>query len=523
VGIAFIPHLGIEDDEAFFGTAPYQPYGGLYYYHIGRFQLPLMLMSYLGTLKTWIYQPLFYLVGIGKLSLRFPALLAGTATIWLFYRLLCRLAGERAAAIGSGLLALDATYLLTTCFDWGPVALQHLLLLGGVLLLLRFWEEGNERALAGGFFLFGLALWDKALAVWILGGLGIAALVTIPRQVTRAVTVRRLGVATLALALGALPLILYNIHTRGEGTFRGSAVYDASHIPEKTQALLQTFYGTALLGWMQAEDWQTPHPHQPHGTLQQISARLAPFRKPHQRSLLFYAFCAALLLAPLSRGRDLRAILFALIAMAVAWLQMAFTAKAGGAAHHTILLWPLPHLVIAISFASASRRLGRAGIPALAALVGLIMASELAVLNENYAQMVRDGGAIAWTDAIFPLTNYLESARARYVYSLDWGFIDTLRLLSQNKLPMRVGSDELVQRAWTAQDRQLVLERISHPDDLFVAHTRDFEYYPGLSAKLTHFAETAGYQRQTTVISDSYGRPTFEVYRFVPTGHSGPN
>jgi len=48
-------------------------------------------------------------------------LVAGAASIWLFYRLLRRIAGERAAVIGSTLLAADSLYLLTTCFDWGPV------------------------------------------------------------------------------------------------------------------------------------------------------------------------------------------------------------------------------------------------------------------------------------------------------------------------------------------------------------------------------------------------------------------
>jgi len=53
----------------------------------------------------------------------------------------------------------------------------------------------------------------------------------------------------------------------------------------------------------------------------------------------------AILLMPLAGGSDRRAVLFALIAMTVAWLQMAITANAGGSVHHTILLWPLPQLL----------------------------------------------------------------------------------------------------------------------------------------------------------------------------------
>jgi hypothetical protein len=74
-------------------------------------------------------------------------------------------------------------YLLTVCFDWGPVALQHLLLVGGLFLLLRFYQTGSQLSLALGFLLWGLAMWDKALAIWMLGAFGVAGLCVFPRQI----------------------------------------------------------------------------------------------------------------------------------------------------------------------------------------------------------------------------------------------------------------------------------------------------------------------------------------------------
>src|SRR5205823_15091101 len=121
-------------------------------------------------------------------------------------------------------------------------------------------------------------------------------------------------------------------------------------------------------------------------------------------SLLLYDFVLALLLAPLASGDALRAILFALTAMIVAWVQMAITAKAGGSVHHAILLWPLPQMLIAISFAAASRRLRTAGIPAVAAILAVMMISGLLVTNEYYSLIVRNGGNQNWTDAIFRLS-----------------------------------------------------------------------------------------------------------------------
>jgi len=112
---------------------------------------------------------------------------------------------------------------------------------------------------------------------------------------------------------------------------------------------------------------------------------------------MLYALALALLLAPLARGNALRTILFALIAMAVAWAQMAVTANAGASIHHAILLWPLPEMVIAVSFAAASRRLGRAGIPSAAAVLVVMMVSGALVTNEYYTLMLRNGGTQNWT------------------------------------------------------------------------------------------------------------------------------
>jgi 4-amino-4-deoxy-L-arabinose transferase-like glycosyltransferase len=273
-GVAFVPLLGVENDEALFGNAFYEPHGGSYVYHLGRIHLPLMILSYLGTLKSWIYKPIYGLFGIGVRSTRMPAVLLGMASIWLFYRLLDRIAGRRAALIGCGLLATDAVYLLTSTFDWGPVALQHVLVLGGALLLVRFWQQGDKLALAGGFFLLGLALWDKALAIWVLSGLGVAALVTLPKQIAPLTTRRHVGIAGLSLLVGAFPLILYNIHTRG-GTLHGNVVSDTASAPAKARALADTIRGSGLFGYLSPEDWQTPQAHTPKSWVERASATLA--------------------------------------------------------------------------------------------------------------------------------------------------------------------------------------------------------------------------------------------------------
>src|SRR5580692_4875630 len=87
----FVSRPGIEADEALVANP------GIYYWH----HIPMMLMSYMGALKAWFYIALFSVVRPGPVSLRTPTVLFGAAAILLFFLLLDRTIGRRAAWIGA--------------------------------------------------------------------------------------------------------------------------------------------------------------------------------------------------------------------------------------------------------------------------------------------------------------------------------------------------------------------------------------------------------------------------------------
>jgi 4-amino-4-deoxy-L-arabinose transferase-like glycosyltransferase len=513
-GNLLIPYLGIENDEALFAQGLYRPRGELYSIHIGRSHVPIMLMTYLGALKSWVYGPVLKLFGISLATLRLPMLLAGAFSIWLFFLLLRRIAGDRAALIGCALLASDSLYLLTACFDWGPVALQHLLLAAGALLVVQFHQERRELALAAGFFFFGLAMWDKALAVWILSGLAIGGILTFPRAILKEITLRRAALAAAAFALGTLPLTIYNIENNG-GTFHGNFQSAPQDLAGKALFLARSSSGAGLFGWMTAEDWETPHPHAPRNAVERAAARLSALAGHPRNSLLGYAFALALLLAPLAGWTNFRIVLWALIAMAVAWFQMAINQNTGGSIHHTILLWPLPQAIIAIAFAGASRRLGRADIAALSVVMAALVVSGVLVTNEYFVLMFRNGGAQAWNDGILNLSRYLRPIPAsNYVFSLDWGIIDPLRLLDHGKLQL-ASVDPVFNPAMTPAEAAMVRQMIADPANLFIGHTAQFEVFKGNQQRLLKFAAENGYERAVIVlVPDSRGRNVYEVYSF---------
>jgi hypothetical protein len=80
-------------------------------------RVPLMLLTYLGALKSWLYLPILTLFRPSYLTVRLPVLTIGSLTVWLFIWLLELTGGRTVAWVGGLLLATDTMFLLTTCFD----------------------------------------------------------------------------------------------------------------------------------------------------------------------------------------------------------------------------------------------------------------------------------------------------------------------------------------------------------------------------------------------------------------------
>src|SRR5580658_4371939 len=84
LSLNMIPYAGIQEDEALFSIPFYSPLPDEYKIHTSNHDIPLMVMSYVGALKTWIYWPLVERFGPSVWTVRLPVALAGAVTIFIF-------------------------------------------------------------------------------------------------------------------------------------------------------------------------------------------------------------------------------------------------------------------------------------------------------------------------------------------------------------------------------------------------------------------------------------------------------
>ena len=511
-GLPFIPRVGLQYDEVFFASGIYPPV--LVEYSSQKLHnLPLMLVSYAGALKIWVYRVILRLFAPTPYALRVPVLLAGALSVFLFFQLLRTMVPGRWAVFGALLLATDAVYLLTSLFDWGPVAFQHVLLLCGLLAAVRLCESGRPWWGFVSALFFGLALWDKAIFIWVMAGLAAGLWVVYPRRAFALLRARwALPLALCGFLCGTAPLLDYNVRSQGN-TFRGNARAPLSEFPGKLGLLRKTVEGSALFGYM-IRDGEAP-PANPTGIMEQVSFCVSNAFGQPKASLEFLALLVSTLcMSFLGDGR--RAALFAFLAGAVALVLMISTENAGGAAHHHVLLWPLPPLLITLVLADLASRWKPAGGWAAAILAVVLCGSNFLVTNQYFRQLVQEGTSAIWTDAVFPLDSYLKETRPERIFVVDWGIYEPLRFLGAGRHNLVPGSDgvvvELKPGGWDGR-----LNHIRDAGTVFIGHASGNEVFAGVNGKLLETASSLGCHKvPLRTISDSKSRPVFEVFRFGP-------
>ncbi len=510
-GVAFLDLVGVQHDEALFAGAILRPREFTASFQAGALTVPLMLASYLGCLKAWLYGPVFALWRPDIYSLRIPALLAAAFTLWLWFRLMKRTCGAWAALAACALLAADTMYVITSVLDWGPVVLQHLLAVLVLWLLVRFHETGQRGRLALAAFLCGLALWDKAAFAWTLAGFVAGGAVAFRHEVARALTWRNVLTAGACLFVGASPLVYASL-TSAPNLIGDAGGFSPTHLRVKLEMARDTLDGSALFGYLTRED-APEKPAPPQTAVDRAAGTLARALGNLWRSWLPWAAAAAVLLLPfLWRTPARRPMLFSLVAAVTGWLIIASLGR-GGASHHVVLLWPLPQMLVGTAAGQVARWRRHAGI-VVAALVAGVCLSCLAVTNQYVFKLVNLGAGVPWSDASHPLARYLMRVRPSDIYVLDWGIIGPLRIEGGKRLPVRgwLSLDPGWEERQTAGLRGL----ISSPKVWFVAHVPGTEHFPGRRGMLTAFAARQGYREEISrVVSDRHGRQVFEVYHFV--------
>ena len=485
----------------------------LYSWTIAGAEIPVMVMTYVGTLKTLVMKAVFALFPVTVSTVRAVALLLGAATLWLTLIFLRRHYSSAVAVVATLLLATDPSFIHTIRIDWGPVAFMQLLKMAGLALISGWLVGGNVRLWIGGMFIFGLALWDKATFVWFLLPLALCVLALFPKETAKRFSYRIAALGLVAFLLGSLPFWMFNVTERGT---TASENWSFELRPEKLYSARGTLDGSAVLWLIVRDEFESaPVP-------EDIAApRMATIfkRLGHARtSLSWPLMVVSVLLLPITLlTRHRRAVLFPLLLSLGSYLVMFVFRGAGGSAHHVVMFYPFPLLFVAVSLAATAERWKLRGVfPVVVAATVLWNLS----LNARYlAGYAHTGGSGSFTDAIYPLISHTRDHPACKYYLFDFGLSTPFAFLGQ---PYEIDWEELfglyMETDSVQQKEQRTREVLANDDSRLIVRGKGRTVFPG-GRKLIEQWLAEGRIEKSAEFRERMGVVAFEVYR--PTSTDG--
>lgn len=480
---------------------------------LGGRLFPLMTQDYIGAINTYAAIPFFLVLGINAISLRAMAIAIGALTLWLTYRLANALYGPAAAILAGALLAVNPTFVFWSRQGVFVTSATAAIGLGAALAWLRWWRTDARRYAILGAFLVGFGLYTKLLFLWLVIGLGLAALLVNLgqwRRIGRRLIKGPVGWSGLAFLLGSAPLIVYNVQTGG--TFNSVGTN-----------LTTSFYGTNNLAFV--PNLLT--------RLRQFASVLAGSHfwylgRAYANWLNLGLFLAALgitlWLATRPARPGARAALFPFAVIGGVVLASCGTVSALWITHFAILApWPALATAAAATLVVRRARLQLTGKRASLAMILVVIAigaswiGEVASDARYHRALAVSGGLGAHSGAVEDLARWLASDERRGVpVAMDWGISASVTFLTLGEVaPVEAfGYDWETGADFAARLEQFIADTDSvylwrAPDEIIFDRADDFrrlyEAY-GLEEDILE----AFYERS--------GRPVLGATRLVPHG-----
>ncbi|MEW5957921.1 MAG: glycosyltransferase family 39 protein [Chloroflexota bacterium] len=489
---------------------------------LGNQLFPLMTQDYIGALNTYAVLPFIAVLGSTPLALRLMSVLVGAGTLWLTYKLGAALTGERGVGLAAALLlAVDPTFIYWNRQGIFVTAVTAMIGLAATLGWRHRRSSGSMRGPVSGAFLFGLGLYAKFLFVWLIAALvGAVVLLNLkelrrtPASIIQRWRPRRLEILLLppAFLLGCWPLVLYNLQTGG--TFLSItqnaqiSYYGVNNLAfgpnllERLNQFITVLNGSHL--WYLGEIISNPLP--PLGfVLVLVGVAFIAGQKPQS-------------------GPPLTIALFPFLVIGLALAASIGTVSALWVTHFALLL-PWPALALAVGGWFIYRRLelspprkfqGWAGPILWLGLAALVVSNLWSSVRYQRALAV-SGGLSTHSDAIYDLSQWLDTQAPGSVAAMDWGLAAPVTYLTHG----RVSPIETFGYAWEESGATLTgrLARfMARPETLYLWRAPDeiiFDRSPEFKAlyrplQLEETIEEAFYERS--------GRPLLGVTRLVPRG-----
>ena len=477
------------------------------------FDVPVMIMPYIGALKSYLYFPVFKIFGVSPESIRIPVIMLSAGTLTFSFLLARRLFGTGLALLYLALVATDPAFIFNVRLDSGPVALMLFFKSCALFFFFSLLQTGSPRYVWLLLASLSLGLFDKLNFIWFVIALGIPALFFYGAELKELVIRERrrlvvpcsifalvLGLAFVLIVIillflpGTMPdrtlqekvLLVFNLY---KGTMDGSLIYHfLTGVPFAARSWVHYLMAPVPVMFL----------------MLLAGGRLAPqLLTRTQRRLPWFLLCVALLLSA----------------------QIIITREVGGA-HHLMMLHPFHHLIFVSLLASllalCKGAWQRDAFACCALGISLVVYSQLRA-DAAYASAFTAGASYnkRWDPRIYALAEHLSLEQADYIICTDWGIHTQLFCLATPERRLRyqdVWPQFKTMAALLPEQKQAVYDRFFKGKRVMaITHAPGAEIMPGTRENFRAFADSYGKGATLEkVVSNKKGEGLYELYRVNP-------
>jgi 4-amino-4-deoxy-L-arabinose transferase-like glycosyltransferase len=429
---------GLFYDEAIYGgltkdfvtghvTGGHMP--GVWTMEVFGAPFPVFVQLYLGALKCWLLIPIFKIFGSTLAVLRASNLFFSTLALFIFMTWTWRLLGLGAALIAGLVLVFDPAFFFLGVIDWGSLLPSLLCRFAGFFLVLLAWRRQSALFAVFAGLALGLGFFNKIDFGVLLVGTALAAACAWGKSVVIFCRSRpKLFLsAVLGFLIGAGP-ILALMNVIFHAVFSKNAPAHPGELAEKLHTHLAMYDGSYFYRLMDAG-----------GVFDQMNQAPSPVWTPFGIIVLLAVLILLAAVIFSAKENPARCTKIFLLLSGVFVTLGVLILPGAVRIHHTTLVYPFPHLIIAAATVALWNRAPKI-LPQRQIVRGLLVvallflaAGELHVILRTENLIHETGGRGWWSNALVKFAAETKGKPNLVMSSLDWGFNEQLEFLADGQ------------------------------------------------------------------------------------------
>lgn len=139
--------------------------------------VPILLMPYIGALKSYIAAPVFFIFDVNPYSIRVPFILICSLGLLILYKLIQNYFDNRMAVLTLILIAFDSSFISQTRVDMGPLVLDFFCKVFSIFLFFYYLKNKRSIYLLLIWITLFAGLFHKLNFIWFINSFGFASFV----------------------------------------------------------------------------------------------------------------------------------------------------------------------------------------------------------------------------------------------------------------------------------------------------------------------------------------------------------